>query len=215
MTEEPRPSDIIIKLKVKTQAGGTEILNAHHGVLCKSSRFFQRATKPEWTTSREQPDIIDLPDYSVETISNYIRWLYCDHVPIKVYNEVKAKRTKRAEEAEKAFVMLAEAYVFGEQILDVKYKNAVVQAVIATIERSHWNLGPKSVNIIYEATPSTSPLRRLFADSVASRAYDDSDGGIGWIDYIDGYPREALVDAMKATIKARSRPEHGLACRVF
>jgi hypothetical protein len=155
---------------------------------------------------REQPGFIDLSDDSVKIVSDYIRWLYCDHMPVQLYKATQDTRAKKAEEAGKVFLTLAEAYVFGEKIVDAKYKNAVVKTVIAAIESSQWNLGPDSVNIIYKGTPPKSPLRRLFADSVACMAFDDSKGGVGWIQFIDGYPREALADAMKATIRARPEP---------
>jgi hypothetical protein len=58
------------KLIVKTQAGGTEIVNIHCGVLCKSSCFFRRAIEPQWTELREQPDVIDLPDDFIQMVSD-------------------------------------------------------------------------------------------------------------------------------------------------
>jgi hypothetical protein len=76
VTNKARPSDTIIKLRVKKLVGDTQALNIHRGVLCKISGFFRRAMKPEWTKLREQPDIIDLPDDSVQTVSDYIRWLH-------------------------------------------------------------------------------------------------------------------------------------------
>jgi hypothetical protein len=104
--------------------------------------------------------------------------------------------------------MLAEGYVFGEKIVDTKYKNVVLRVVLAAIESSGWYLGLDSVHIIYEGTPSTSPLRRLIADSVACHSYDDSEEKIGWMGEFDEYTRGALVDAMRAMVKARSRPDH-------
>jgi hypothetical protein len=163
--------------------------------------------RPEWTKSREQADIIDILDDSVYTVTDYIKWLYFDNVPVELHKCGEDTRKKGAEEAEKVFVRLAEAYVFGEKILDAKYKNAVVRTVRTAIEISGWYLGPNSVHVIYNGTPSTSPLRRLIADSVACYSYDDSEEEIGWMVYFDGYPREALVDAMKATVKARLRPK--------
>jgi hypothetical protein len=102
--------------------------------------------------------------------------------------------------------MLAEAYVLGEEIIDAKYKKTVVKTLLAARRSSRWNMGPKSVDIVYRGTCSTSPFRRLIADSVADQAFDD----VSWMEYFDGYPKEALVDAMKATVRVRSRPRHGL-----
>ncbi|KAF2447343.1 hypothetical protein P171DRAFT_340670, partial [Karstenula rhodostoma CBS 690.94] len=136
-------------------------------------------------------------------VSDYIRWLYSGNIPIKLYEAGEDAREKVAKEAEKVFVKLVEAYVFGEKIIDARYKNAVVKTVLAVKESSGWNLGPNSVGVIYNSTPSTSLLRRLVADSVVSLAHDDSEKGVGWIVFFDAYPRETLVDAIKATVRAR------------
>lgn len=172
--------------------------------MCKSSEFFKRATKPEWADLRENPDIIDLTDDTVRPVSDYIRWLYSSIMPFELYKaEDKDSREKKAEEAEKVFILLAEAYVFGEKIDDAKYKNAVMKTVLAAKESSEWNMGPESVNIVYKGTPSGSPLRRLISESIAHLAYDDSDKGVGWITFFDAYSKEALMDAIKAMARIR------------
>ncbi|KAL5371983.1 hypothetical protein PMIN06_012600 [Paraphaeosphaeria minitans] len=164
--------------------------------------------KPEWTGLRDCPNIIELPDDTVDTVSDYVKWLYAGSMPLTLYKAgAKDKREKVAEEAEKIFVLLAEAYVFGEKIVDTKYKNAVVRTVAAAQESSQWNMGPESVDIVYSGTPSGSPLRRLIAASVARLAYDDTEKGIGWMTFIDGYSKEALADAMKATVRLRCKVE--------
>ena len=127
-------------------------------------------------------------------------------MPIKLYNAGEDIREKASKEAEKVFIVLAEAYVLGKKILDVKYKNAIVITMQAAIKSSGGHLGINSVQIICNGTPSTSPLRRSIVDSVACRSYDGSEEKVGWMVYFDGYPRGALVDAMKATVKARSKP---------
>jgi hypothetical protein len=117
----------------------------------------------------------------------------------------KMTRRKKAEEAEQTFILWAEAYILGEKVLDAKYKNEVVKAVLAAKEEWEWDMGPESVDIVYKGTPSGSPLRRMIADSIAHHAHNDSEKGIGWMEFIDGYPQEALVDALKAMAKLRDR----------
>ncbi|KAF1846051.1 uncharacterized protein K460DRAFT_313111 [Cucurbitaria berberidis CBS 394.84] len=203
------PRDKIIKLVVANTASGTEVLNVHQGVLCKSSGFFKRAMRPEWLDLRESPDTIELPDDPLNTVSDYIRWLYTATMPLKLYRmRDEDTREKIAEESEKVFILLAQAYVFGEKIIDAKYKNTVVKSVLEAKESAGWNMGPESVTIVYNGTPSGSPLRRLIADNIARLAYDDSDKGIGWMSFFDGCPKEALVDAMKATVRTRAMVGH-------
>jgi hypothetical protein len=161
--------------------------------------------KPEWTNMQAGLYVIDLPDDPVDVVSDYIKWLYCDTIPNKPYEAVTNTREERAEEAEKVFVALAKSYVFGEKIIDVRYKNAVLQ-IIATAQKAfNWSMGPESVKIVYEGTPPKSPLRRLIAEMVAYSAYDDLSAGIGWMQFFDICPREALVDALKTTVKVRPK----------
>jgi len=205
------PTDTIIQLVVPSCAGETVHLNVHRGVLCKSSGFLQNAIKPEWTAREE--NVITLPEDSANTVIDYIKWLYYDKIAIKLYEAGDDKLEKKAEEAEKVFCLLAEAYIFGEKIIDTQYKNAVVKAILDAQRSSRWSMGPESVSIVYEGTPSGSPVRRIIADRFAYSAYDDSKDGYGWMQFIDGYPREALADAMKLLLclrKSDGRPEPGV-----
>ena len=45
-------------------------------VIRKSSKFFDSATKPEWTKSRPDSGIIDLTDEDPATFELYLHWLY-------------------------------------------------------------------------------------------------------------------------------------------
>ncbi|OAL46076.1 hypothetical protein IQ07DRAFT_194633 [Pyrenochaeta sp. DS3sAY3a] len=205
------PSDTIITLEVVDPDGNTKALNVHRGVLCKSSEFFQKALQPEWIKKRERPDVIDLREDPVRVVSDYIRWLYSGNVPIQFCKPNEgASKARIAEEAESVFVLTAESYVFGEKILDATYKNAMMRTVLAAKEAYFWNLGPRSVDIIYRGTPSTSLFRRLIADMVAHCAFDDSISGFGWMEFFGGYPKEALVDAMKATVRVRPMVTHSM-----
>ena len=200
------PRDSIIKLVVSRPDGETETLNVHQGVLCKHSEFFKRMMKPEWTSMRKSPNIIDLPNETVNTMSDYVKWLYAGSMPLTLCNaDGNDKREQVAEEAEKIFVMLANAYVFGEKIVDVRYKNAILRAAAAAKKSSKWNMGPESVAIVYDGTPPGSSFRRMIAESMACLAHDDAEKGVGWMSFIDGYSKEALADALKATIRFRCK----------
>lgn len=169
---------------------------------------------PEWTKSKEQASIIDLLDDSVQTVSDYIKWLYSDKMPIKLHNAGEDTREKKAEEAQNVFVRLAEAYVFGERVVDTTYKNTTMRTVLAAIDVVRYYPGLKTIQIIYKGTPSTAPFRRLIANIIAHTSYDDSEEAYGWVNLFDGFPREALVDAIKATVKARSIPRGDIPLQV-
>ncbi|EMD61121.1 hypothetical protein GGP41_010024 [Bipolaris sorokiniana] len=184
------PRDPIITLNVKNSAGGTESFHVHQGVLCKSSKFFQNAMKQEWTRLKDKPSVIDLPDECTETVKIYIEWLYLDKNPIKRH---KKGKEMQAGDSEKIYVLLAKAYVFGEKIIDPKYKNEML-------------INIESISIIYKGTPSNSPLRRLLATEFGLRLGDKpplSDN----LNFLDTFPKQALVDILKATVRERkSKP---------
>ena len=66
-------------------------------------------------------------------------------------------------------------------------------------------MGPESARIAYEGTPPGSSLRRLIAENIAYKAFVDSKDGLGWLQFIEGYPRDVLVDALKAMIRVRAK----------
>lgn len=67
-------------------------------------------------------------------------------------------------------------------------------------------MGPESVSVAYEGTPSGTPLRRLISESIAYKAFVDSKEGIGWLQFVEGYPRDVFVDALKAIVRVRPKP---------
>ncbi|KAL1792841.1 hypothetical protein ACET3X_009348 [Alternaria dauci] len=199
------PSDDIIQLIVEGGIYGADCLNVHDGILCYSSKFFQNALKPGWTNMNAESRTIDLSNYPVGTVSDYIKWLYTNKISIDLRLEAaEDDDEERAEQIEEIFIALARAYVFGGKIIDARYKNAVLQKLFKAQKILDWHMGSESVEIIYEGTPPESPLRRLVADVVACKACDDADEGTGRMQFFDDYPREALVDALKAVARVRT-----------
>jgi hypothetical protein len=162
-------SDFIITL---APGDGTQTLQVHSRLLFKHSRFFQNATKKEWTNGDDSKNI-SLPEDFFDTVKVFTDWLYSKNIDVKLYKAGGDTREKRAEEAEKVFVTLAEAYVFGEKYLAVGFKNAVMHTIFAAIKSSSWNLGPNSVKIIYDGTPSNSPLPRRIPGTSFTRGVDE------------------------------------------
>lgn len=112
-----------------------------------------------------------------------------------------------AAEAEKVFVMLARADIFAEKVLDVNYRNAIFRTMAVAMKDSDLSMGPESVGVVYSGTPLGSLLRRLIVDNIASVAYNETEEGAGWMTFIEGYPREALLDALNAILKMRHKVE--------
>jgi hypothetical protein len=183
---------------IRLEVGNTDeptILNIHQDVLCRTSKFFKSSLKTEWTSMKEEPNKLDLSDDTPDVVHLYIKWLYTGALPLTLHHRAaKEPCETTAAEAEKVFVVLAQAYVFG---LDSAYQNAVVKTFHTAKIASSWNPGPECVDIVFTALPVGSWLRRFIVHSIAWEAFDDGPEAVGWAKYIERYPQEALAEAMK------------------
>ncbi|KAF2121786.1 hypothetical protein BDV96DRAFT_129498 [Lophiotrema nucula] len=136
--------------------------------------------KPEWVNSPADA-VITLPDDKEEAVYMYLHWLYSRTVPIS------ANLTHDA-----AFALLCKAYVLGERLMDIKFKNQIISTIFA--QRNEWRYCPvgQSVAILYAGTPETSPARRLFVHLWAYWFRDDE----SWRDGVDACPKEFLKDVL-------------------
>ncbi|KAF2869196.1 hypothetical protein BDV95DRAFT_499130 [Massariosphaeria phaeospora] len=177
-------SDPIIKLSVREEK---TIVSVHKSILCASSKFFQSATKSEWTELRTEAEPIDLGDDELEVVKLYAHWVYVGKLPTWD-NELDGNTV---------LTSLCKAYVFGEKIMDTKYKNMVIDGLSAATKKyNKYPLGAAE-KIVYDGTPSGSPARRLLADFWAYRGHKV------WFDHIETCPADLLKDALKAMMTLR------------
>ncbi|KAH3997786.1 hypothetical protein HBI56_203430 [Parastagonospora nodorum] len=194
------PRDGITKLVVGNEA---ENVHVHQGLLCRSSEFFKRAMKPEWASLREDPNTIQLLEDSTKMVVFYVQWLYREELVLDVPHPAKEDDAYRAAKSDILYTRLAEAYVFGEKIMDVTYKNQVLRKFVAVQRNFYYSPGPTPVSIIYAGTPSGSRMRLLICDFIAYSASGDA----SWVTHFDGYPHETLVEAIKLMSTLRESPE--------
>jgi hypothetical protein len=128
------------------------IFHVHESVLCKTSAFFQNATKPEWTAPTPRP--IDLSDEYPDIFHLYVQWLYSGKIAV----------TTRTSHLSVNYCYLIQSYVLGEKLMDATFQNAVLQCLIQCVnEEGSYPLG-RTVKLAYERTTKHSPLRRLLVD---------------------------------------------------
>ena len=131
-----------------------EIISVHPDVLTKSSKFFEAALKKEWT----RDSTIKLPDEDFDTVNNYIQWLYSGSVFCTT-----GDRSRRIEHE-----YLVKLYVLGEGLLDARFQNRVIDAIVSLygerVKNEYIVPGAKAIAIIYENTPQTSPARKMMVD---------------------------------------------------
>ncbi|OAF99708.1 uncharacterized protein CC84DRAFT_1169223 [Paraphaeosphaeria sporulosa] len=159
-------------------------------LLRSSSQFLKAATKPEWDDLRDDGRTVT-PRCDPVLFKTYVHWLHSGTIPRPDDNVPDYKD----------FVFLSKLYVLGEYLMDVIFKNAIIEAIIAiSIKEKYCPIG-EAVRIIYEGTSAGSPARRLMTDFCASNANDDP----SWTDEFQNCPHEFLVDTMKALVSARPR----------
>ncbi|KAF2121787.1 hypothetical protein BDV96DRAFT_639873 [Lophiotrema nucula] len=185
----------IIKVSVGEKS---QTFNVHEAVLCASSQFFKNACKEEWASLRPDRNSLSLSHDDPADFEVYVYWLY--------YGKLPTSRNAKPSEEENA--KLFRSYVLGEQLLDVRFKNAVMTALIATCchkpNRERVYFTPKDVSTIWSGTPPGSPIRKLILDAVAWVAHNGLERG--WMGTIKACSKEVLVEFMEAVLNLRKGP---------
>lgn len=145
-----------------------------------------------------------MPVGDINTVKIYAGWLYTGKVGIHIVKPTNNDGAKNDLAMETIYVSLAKAYVFGEKVLDTKYKNAILQDILVAEKTLGYVMGQEAATIIYEGTTAGSGIRHLVCDFVAYNAGDHP----SWVSDFVGYPRELLVDAIIVMSRIRARPTH-------
>ncbi len=163
--------------------------------------------KPEWTNAKDEPGTITMPDDDAKTVNNYLQWLGSREVPIRLEADDQVPVFEiPVRDIHRVQVALARAWIFGDKILDAKYKNAIFTILSKDKQISRFAFSPAVVNLIYENTPDGSPLRRYNAEWEANRADLDSSGRATAIECFELYSEEAVLDVLKAMVRVRPAP---------
>ncbi|KAI8939472.1 hypothetical protein NX059_003245 [Plenodomus lindquistii] len=135
----------------------------HKSVLCKTSRFFQTATKPEW--SGTGPHTIVLPNEIPGIFHMYTQWLYTDKLAVKLrlFKEVDEGGVE-SESEQVSLSHLVQSYLLGEMLMDSVYQRAIMGTLIRWVKNENTYPANFLVRWAYEGTTEGSPLRRLLVD---------------------------------------------------
>ena len=173
--------------------------NTHEGVVCSHSRFFDTALSKCWKEGRERH--IELPEDDPEIVEVYFKFLYAEKLFIE-WTRVVAQ--VKSNENLPEYLTLAQFYVFGEKVGDVKFKSAVMDAfitgLITPFGGTSWTPVTRVADILYCGTVSGSPVRRLMVDAHVLRA------GEHWItESPDDNNLEFLMDLTRILIRNRTK----------
>lgn len=173
----------------------------HKSVLCKSSRFFQTATKPEWSPQEHRP--IDLTDEIPEIFQLYLQWLYTDKLSVK-FRPVK-KTNEEGEEWDAEQISLSHligGYLLGEKLMDGQYQTAIIRTLIGWVMNEDTYPANFLVQWAYQGTTEGSPLRRLLVDFWTWEAH------AAWVTdkLVEDTCVEFAQDVILALVKDRPQP---------
>lgn len=177
--------------------------SVHEHLICRTSDYFKRAMKAYWGTSITGS--LTLKEEDPEVFEIYLHWLYCESLPVQNDNPGFEGNTE--------YVQLAKAYVLGEMLQDVNFKDAVLDAILiksrtrASDGQTWFPVGP-AIRYIYDGTPESSAARRLLVDLYTYNAH--ADWLTQWANK-DELPKEFLFDLAVATLGKRPCPPASLA----
>lgn len=126
----------------------------HGNILRSNSSFFEAALKEDWEEGRTRE--IKLPEEDSAAFARYAKYLYSGTV-------ARAEAEDRHEQTQ-----LAASYVLGEKMLDINYKDCVLNSILALSQTKGADCpGINAVNTVYSGTAENSPARKLTVDLYA------------------------------------------------
>ncbi|KAF2000470.1 hypothetical protein P154DRAFT_534802 [Amniculicola lignicola CBS 123094] len=170
-------------------------IHVHKSVLGSSSRFLQKVTSEEWSELREDANTIHLLDSDAESFKMYSHWLYTRTITL-------------ANRARETYKQLAQAYVLGELLLDLWFKNFVLDTIVASTAEGRFKSMTRAFPraeptiIIYNGTTSSSPARRLLTDFFVYCVTNTSTR----LGNLITLPKEFLADALEKMSTMREVP---------
>lgn len=146
----------IAPIIVNVGASPSQRFYVTESIIRNSSKFFDAALKKEWKEGQERT--INLPEIRPEVFNVYLNWLVTGKLHVHDQSEVTPEHRQTK-------TRLVEAYLLGDKILDVDYKEKVCDALAedSLILRNAqlWVMGTRARRRLYEDTPAGAPVRRL------------------------------------------------------
>lgn len=160
----------------------------HKGLLRFYSDFFRAAFNGSFKEASERK--IELPEVDVDVFEAFQVWLYTQSLPqnetapAKVYPE---------------WSILVKLWIFGDKHQIPRLQNNTMDAIIDKVEKD-CTIPIHELNLTYDNTLASSPLRKVTTDIMAYKAqFADGIPGnttTGCLLYPDEWPKQACLDVM-------------------
>ena len=117
--------------------------------ICSRSRFFEAASAVKWQCGRKP---VTIEDEDPETFDHYLRVAY------------GAPLLEAPDNQGNAFLDFVKVYLLADRLGDLKSANALIDEMIRYSDTCDSIPGIPSINLIFEKSAESCPLRRLAID---------------------------------------------------
>ncbi|CAG8899964.1 unnamed protein product [Penicillium egyptiacum] len=176
-----------------TVGASKEPFHVHEAVICTSSLFFKKAMSGSWKESKEHT--LELPEDDPQIFSLYSHWLYFGKIPV----------IPKEKSQSKEYHDLVEAYVLGDKLLDAKFQNSAIDAIVEKCSEpdaqdgKRWYPGVDAITHAYKRTVKSATIRSLFVDMYVDTATDK------WLNR--EFPKEFLYSVVEGLMKKKKNSE--------
>ncbi|KAM0153474.1 hypothetical protein ACHAPG_007011 [Botrytis cinerea] len=167
--------------------GQAKCVKVSVALLATQSFFFKTASSQPWIKGE---NVIDLPDVSRSTFEVFLVWLYTADIThasvfqLSVNPETPGQGPSAIEQLSKIWHQLIDCYLMADYIQAPRYTNFVMNVLIAKLKEFEeipvdenfpsdplCNSCVKTIEIVWNETVSTSPLRKLILHSLGSTCH--------------------------------------------
>ena len=172
-------------------------IKVHKGLLCQSSKYFPDHVVthhfPHTSFSSESVSF-QSEKVAIDVINEYVQWLYTGKIPtMKDFSQLDMEKVAMT------LNFLARAYIFGEEIKNISWLNAVIDSFIYVhVKAGYFGLS-SIIRLVYRDTVLGSPMRKLLVDIHAYNLSEAVDPAAKYKDL----PNQFLLDVLVAMVKIR------------
>lgn len=127
--------------------------------------FFDKAMAGDWKESQQRT--IQLPDDDPGIFALYVHWLYCGTLPVVC--------DKSGSPGDSEYMDLVKAYVLGDKILDSRFQDTVIDAIVEKSQSKgkdwkYWHPNIDVIKYAFANSNASAPIRKLLVDMYANNA---------------------------------------------
>ena len=166
--------------------------NIHKALICERSPYFKSATSGRWGEMHD--NTLEVKDVDIEGFGLWLQLLYTGKLGID-----RVKDGKFLPQ----FDLIIKTYVVAERFLDMKSKNALINAAFSRALELRF-LSPTTITRLYEGTPGNSHMRQLTVDMWLIKYNENT------IIRRDQLPKDFLADLAEKLLRCRPGQQNSM-----